>query len=158
MAAVRGWLEAVVLVSMLLTVAETLVPEGNIRKIAGFTGGVILMLTLLQPILRTDIGRLRLDFDSYSDAIEERQAELETEENKTLSGLIAEKSEAYISDKAAELGMEVRVTVRTELGEDGVPYPAEAEVTGPQSEALAAYIEDELGIPQERQVWHGKDE
>lgn len=157
MSAVREWLLSVVVVSMLLTVAESLIPEGSIRKIAGFIGGLILLLTLLQPILRTDLGRLRLNLESYGEAIESRQEELEKRESKDLEALIAEKTEAYISDKATRLGLDISVSVRTKWGTDGVPYPAEAEIQGPKSEALAAYMEEELGIPPERQVWNGTD-
>lgn len=155
MAAVREWLLSVVVVSLLLGVAEQLIPEGSIRKIAGFTGGLILLLTLLQPVLRTDLGRLRLERSDYGEAIAQRQKELTQQSDKELATLIARRTEAYISDKATQLGLEISVHVRTETGADGVPYPAEAEVRGPQSEDLATYIEQELGIPPERQVWHG---
>lgn len=155
MAALREWLAAVVVVSLLLSVAESLIPEGNIRKIAGFTGGLILLLTLLQPVLRTDLGRLRLDMSDYDREITQRQSVLAEEGKNELVGLIEEKAEAYISDKAKQLGLEITVRVRTEMGADGVPYPAEAELEGPRSQALAAYIEGELGIPPERQWWHG---
>lgn len=154
-AAAREWLLSVVAVSLLLTVAESLIPEGSIRKIAGFTGGLILLLTLLQPVLRTDLGRLRLDMGSYGKALEQRQSELEKTGDKELAALIGEKTEAYISDKAGSLGLSATVHVTTEWGADGVPYPAKVEIRGPRSEALAAYIEQELGIPPERQVWHG---
>ena len=57
-------------------------------------------------------------------------------------------------DKAAQLGLSVTVRVETETGAEGVPLPSAAEVEGPRSEELAAYMERELGIPRERQVWH----
>ncbi|MEG1593672.1 MAG: stage III sporulation protein AF [Oscillibacter sp.] len=155
MAALREWLAAVVVVSLLLGVAESLIPEGSIRKIAGFTGGLILMLTLVQPVLRTDLGRLRLDMDDYSGEITARQSSLAEEADQKLAGLIADQTEAYISDKATQLGLKITVRVRTEKGADGVPYPAEAEMSGPRSEALAVSIEEELGIPPERQDWNG---
>ena len=72
-AAVREWLTSVVAVTLLLTVAQTLIPEGNIRKIAAFTGGLALLAALLQPVLRTDLSRLELDLDAYGQAVEERR-------------------------------------------------------------------------------------
>ena len=156
-AALREWLLAVVTVTLLLSVAQTLIPEGSIRKIASFTGGLILLATLLQPVLRTDIGRLRLDFGSYASAVEERQTELESVQKEELSAIIAERTEAYISDKAGALGLSVTARVQVEIGEDGVPYPAAVEVDGPRSEELADYMEQELGIQTERQVWNGQE-
>ena len=152
--AVREWLSAVVAVAMLLTVAQTLMPEGTVRKIASFTGGLILLVALLQPVLGADLSRLDLDPDAYAAAIQERQAELEAAGSTELTERIETQTAAYISDKADALGLTVTVRVVTRPGEGGVPVPWSAEVTGPRSEALAAYMEQKLGIPRGRQVWH----
>ncbi len=152
--AVREWLSAVVAVAMLLTVAQALTPEGTIRKIASFTGGLILLVTLLQPVLGADLSRLDLNLDTYGQAIQERQAELEEAGSVELTERIETQTAAYISDKADALGLTVTVRVETQPGASGVPVPWSAEVTGPRSEALAAYIEEELGIPRGRQIWH----
>ena len=155
--AVREWLVSVVIVTLLLSVAQTMIPEGTIRKIASFIGGLILLITLVQPLLRTDLGSLRLHFEDYETAIQERQTELEDAGQEEMSSLIEEKTQAYILDKAGSLGLEVEVRVAAEYGEDGIPYPYEAEIDGPRSEELAAYMERELGIPEERQVWNEQE-
>lgn len=154
MAAVREWLETVVLVTMLLALVESMIPEGAVRRIAGFTGGVILLIALLRPLLSEESTGLRLDLERYTAALEARQEELAEAGSRALANGIAERTEAYILDKAAALGLSARVTVRTETGEDGVPVPAAAEVTAAWSPELAEYMEQELGIPEERQVWH----
>ena len=76
MEAVRAWLTSVVLVSVLLSAAQSLIPPGTVRKAAGFTGGLILLLVLLRPVLGADLEHLELDFDHYQAAVEERQEEL----------------------------------------------------------------------------------
>ena len=76
MEAVRAWLTSVVLVSLLLSVAQSLIPQGTVRQAASFTGGLILLLALLRPVLEADLDRLELDFSGYQAAVEERQAEL----------------------------------------------------------------------------------
>ena len=105
-------------------------------------------------MLRTDLSRLDLDLDAYTRAVEERQVELEQARDAELASVIASRTEAYILDKAARLGLSLTVRVETETGAEGVPLPWAAEVSGPRSEELAAYMERELGIPRERQVWH----
>ena len=72
----RAWLTSVVLVSVLLSAAQSLIPPGTVRKAAGFTGGLILLLVLLRPVLGADLEHLELDFDHYQAAVEERQEEL----------------------------------------------------------------------------------
>ena len=157
MEAVRAWLTSVVLVSVLLSAAQSLIPPGTVRKAAGFTGGLILLLVLLRPVLGADLDRLALDFSDYQTAVEERQAELADTQTEAMASIIAEQTEAYILDKAGELGLEVTVRVETRTGEDGVPVPWSAELTGARSEALASALETELGIPAERQVWHERN-
>ena len=58
MEAVRAWLTSVVLVSVLLSAAQSLIPPCTVRKAAGFTGGLILLLVLLRPVLGADLDRL----------------------------------------------------------------------------------------------------
>ena len=152
--AVRSWLTSIVSVTLILTVVQTLVPEGTLKKITGFTGGLLLLAALLQPVLRADLEGLELDLSAYGGAIEARQAELDAAGKEELAAIIAGRTAAYISDKADALGLEVSVRVETEPGEEGTPLPVSAELEGPYSQDLADWIAGELGIPAERQVWH----
>ena len=155
--ALREWLTSIVVVTLLLSVAQTLVPEGSVRRVASFIGGLILLAALLRPVLGADLERLRLDLDGYEQALQEAREELASSGETELTERIEERTAAYISDKADALGLEVTVRVETDLGDDGVPVPSAAEVTGPWSEELASYMEKELGIPRERQVWHERE-
>ena len=150
MEAVRAWLTSVVLVSVLLSAAQSLIPPGTVRKAAGFTGGLILLLG-------ADLEHLELDFDHYQAAVEERQEELADTQTEAMASIIAEQTEAYILDKAGELGLEVTVRVETRTEGNGIPVPWSAELTGSWSQALASALETELGIPAERQVWHERE-
>lgn len=152
--ALREWLTSVVVVTLLLSVAQTLVPEGSIRRVASFVGGLILLAALLRPLLGADLERLRLDLNGYEQALQEAQEELAASGETELAERIEERTAAYISDKADALGLEVAVRVETSAGPDGVRLPEKAELTGPYSRELADFMARELGIPAERQVWH----
>ena len=154
MSAVREWLTAIVAVSILLSLVQTLIPEGSIRKIAGFTGGLLLLIVLIRPIPGVDFQRLQLDLSDYEAAVSERQAELQQAEQEDMIQLIESRTGAYISDKAKALGLSVEVRVNTKTGPEGVPIPVSVQLRGPYSELLAVYIEEELGITRERQVWN----
>ena len=122
--AVRSWLTSIAAVTLMLTVVQTLVPEGTLRKISGFTGGLLLLAALLQPVLKTDLGRLRLDFSSYEEAIETRTAELDNAGKEELAAIIAGRTAAYISDKADALGLgNITVQVETEPGRERTGSP-----------------------------------
>ena len=154
MAALREWLTSVVVVSVLLAVVQTLIPEGTVRKIGAFTGGLILLVTLLQPLLGVDFEDLELRLEQSRETVEQRQQELEQAGERELAELIERQTAAYIWDKADALGLDLSAEVRVERGPDGIPLPVSATLTGTYSEALSAYLERELGIPRERQVWH----
>lgn len=153
MALLREWLFSLVTVTVLLSLVQLLIPEGSLRRIAGFIGGLLLLVTLLQPLLRVDADQLDWDLRGYAQAVEQRKAELEQERQEQLAGLIAERTQAYILDKAASLGLSPQVWVQTQQGAEGIPIPFSVQLDIPQSPALAAYMERELGIPKERQVW-----
>ena len=150
---VCSWLVSVVTVSMLLNVVRLLTPKGSVQKIAAFTGGLILLLALLRPLMGVEISKLLSDVGMYGESVGERREELAREEEKYLRQSIEERTAAYISNKAEALGTEVSVQVRTVLSSEGIPLPVEAEIAGAYTQELAEYIEQDLGIPAERQVW-----
>ena len=153
MAAARAWLTAVVSVTLLLSVIQMLTPKGSLREIASFVGG-LLLLAVLCGLGSVDLSAVSLNLDAYRQTVEQRQAELEQEGQKELVGLIEAELESYISDKAADMGLTLRVQVTVEPDGSGVPVPVSVELTGPRSEVLSRWLETELGVPAERQVWN----
>ena len=138
MGALREWLTSVVTVSVLLAVAQTMIPEGTVRKIGAFTGGLILLVTLLQPLLGVDFEDLELRLEQSREAVEQRQQELEQAGEREVAELIERQTAAYIWDKADALGLDLSAEVRVERGPDGIPLPVSATLTGTYSEALSA--------------------
>lgn len=152
---IRTWLLSIVVTSLAVSLAETLVTVGTLRRVLSMTGGLILLLVVLQPLLRVDLKNLKLDLSQYQESVEQRRTELEKADDEQLAKLIAEKTESYISDKAKQLGLTCTARVTTKTGENGVPYPASATLSCAPSAELSAYLEQELGIPKERQSWNG---
>ena len=152
--ALREWLTSIVVVTLLLSVAQTLVPERSIRRVASFVGGLILLAVLMRPVLGTDLERLQLDLGGYEQELKNAREELASSRETELTERIEERTAAYISDKADALGLKVAVRVEATTGPDGVSLPEKVELTGPYSRELADFMTRELGIPAERQVWH----
>lgn len=152
---VRQWLSSIVVVSLLLSVVQSLVPKGSLRRVASFLSGLVLLAVLLEPFPKLDLEGLKLwDLQEETEKV---RRQLETEQETALKAGIAEQTGAYISDKAAALGLTVQARVETRTGEDGVPLPWSADMEGEYAEELAQWIEAELDIPRERQVWHGRE-
>lgn len=158
MEALGKWLLSVSATALAVSVLQTLIPEGGIRRVATFIGGLLLLAVLLRPVLGVDFSSLTVGLADWSEQVEQRTAELEQTQKDALAEGIEERTAAYISDKAAALGLTVTARVETETGEDGIPIPSAVEVDGPRSPELETYIAQELGIPPERQVWNGQDD
>ena len=152
---VRQWLSSIVVVSLLLSVVQSLVPKGSLRRVASFLSGLVLLAVLLEPLPKLDLEGLELR--GLQEETEKVRRQLEAEQETALKAGIAEQTEAYISDKAASLGLTAEGRVETVAGADGVPVPWRVEVEGGYTEELAQWMETELGIPRERQDWHGRE-
>lgn len=157
MESLRTWLSSIVAVTLLIAMAESLVPEGTMRRVAGFTGGLVLLLALVRPVLAGGLPDLTLETEKWTAAIEDQQASLSRQGEDALAALIAERTASYIWDKGAALGLEVKANVETRTGEAGLPVPERVELEGPYSKKLADYITHELNIPPERQVWNEQE-
>ena len=148
----RSWLLGVVACAVLVSLAGQLTDGGTMKKIVRFAGGMLLMLTMLRPLLGLDLAVLDVDLASYREAVSQLKLELAQRQEDALSARIAAETEAYIEDKADELGLSVRAKVKMEE-EDGVPLPVSVTLYGTENAALADYIERELGIAKEDQLW-----
>lgn len=154
MTAIRTWLTSIVVCSLFLSMLQAMIPEGTIRKVSSFTGGLLLLVCVLGPLIHLNSQSVEWDLSKYHIDIEHQQQIWMEDTKKELAQRIGEETEAYISDKAAQLGMELSVCVETDCREDGLIVPASVQLFSPYSPALSACIEKDLGIPPERQVWH----
>lgn len=156
MTIIREWLLGVLAASLLAALAEHLTPEGVVRKIGKLTGGLVVLIAILQPVLKLDAPTLSLTLSQYRDDLGNYEAQVDTENFYLMKDIIEQRTGAYIQDKAAQLGIEctAQVTCRAESTQD-YPYPASVTVvgdlTGDQREKLSLLIESELAIPPEEQ-------
>ena len=156
MTLIRTWLLSVTVSAMVIAVAEALMPEGSVKRVGKLTGGLILILGLLQPLTH-------LSYDDLYDLVEGlpaaqlQQEKLAEESSQAWKTGIEQELASYIVDKAAQLGATCGAAVKCRLGEDGIPVPERVTVsgalTGAQKEALSAYLEEELGLPREAQLY-----
>ena len=151
----RSWLLSVMSAALILAMIYTLVPKGTIRTIAQFTGGLVLILVILQPLLQLDPGSWKLQYREYETQIDEQIDTYRKDYQEELRTIIEEETAAYISGKGLELGIQCRPVVTTKLRDD-IPYPAEVTLDTEWDEALSRYITQELDIPAENQHWQGR--
>lgn len=155
---IRSWLVGITCAAMVVALCESLAPSGAVRKVGRFTGGLVLLIAILQPVMKLDMQDLSGLLTEYRAAAGGYSAQLETENTKLMKDIIEEQTGAYILDKAAALGVEnCTVTVKATDSGGEYPIPEAVTVTGTLTEqqrnALSRQIEADLAIPAERQAW-----
>ena len=150
---IRTWLLGIVAAAAAASLAECLVSQRAIRRVARLAGGVLMVLAMLRPLGSLSPAELPLSYPAYREEIDALTERYQAEQNSTLSALIAEETAAYIVDKAAALGLETEAEVRVAPDGEGVPLPREVRLTIPRDSALSDWLAEELGIPAEAQYW-----
>ena len=157
MSALLGdWIRALVGAAVFCTIALALCPKGRARRVLNMACACVMALALLSPIAGLDMTSLSKAIGRYSDAAREITDSAEASAEEYEQTVIARECEAYISDRAASLGVELQeVRVNARWSEEGFWYPWESRAACSESdrETLSAVIEAELGIPAERQSW-----
>lgn len=156
---VTNWIRALVGAAVFCALAAALCPEGRPKRVLRAACGVVMAAALLSPVAALDTEALPKAMARYSEAAR-RQAESAAESADRLNRTIIESEcEAYILDKAAQLGLDgLRAEVTARWSDEGFWYPWEARLGGPESgrAELGRLIEAELGIPAERQSWEAE--
>ena len=153
--AVRQWLLGVACTALFLAAADSLAPDGSVKKVCRLAGGLALLLAVVSPLLRLDSGMLADALEGYRAQLQSYEETL-TEQNKLFyQTIIEENTAAYIVDKAEEMGISCQAEVTYSYDGNGVPCPWEVTARGNWTdearEALERLLEDDLGVPPQRQ-------
>lgn len=156
MSELRMWLFRIVVVSILCSVGEGLIPVGSMKRMGKLVCGLMMLWVMLSPL--TKAGDYWEEFSiSYPMGMEEQVKELERQTEETRKTIIEEKYEAYIMDKAKKLGVECTAEVGCRLGEEGLYLPEYARMTGRFSDVIQSrmtqLLEEELQLPVQRQEY-----
>lgn len=157
MSALRDWVLGVAAAAILAALAQTLMPEGPVKRVGKLTCGLVLLAAILRPLpqFRPEGGQRWLE--DYFQGVEEIESELKQGRQEQLEQVIEEEAAAYILDKAAQLGLKCTVSVECRTDEAGNPMPAAVFVRGAAPgeawDSLSAAIADELGIPAAEQYF-----
>ena len=152
----RTWVLGITAASLVIAVAQALMPEGTVKKVGKLTGGLILVLVLLQPLARLDYQAL-YDRVASLPAGALTQEALAKETSLPLEEGIEAELAAYIAEKGEALGCPCIARVDCTPDETGVPIPTRVTVTGTfspdQQEPLQTLITQDLGIALEDQTY-----
>ena len=149
----RAWLLGIVLTAFASGLARQLAPQGREQAMVRLVCGLLLALAILRPLAGQEWERLEVDLAGLAGQSGELAETYRKNQQESLSAIIEEKTETYIWDKANRLGLACTAEVSAVPGMGGIPLPDSVVIHGPYSEALAGIIEEEVGIPAEKQIW-----
>jgi len=159
---IRTWILTVTVSAMIIALAEGLMPQGTVKRVGRLTGGLVLMLGILQPLVHMDYDELFLVANGLGEVVVESREEQDMRNNEAMKSIIEKELSAYALDKAQTLGLGCTVSITCHLGENDVPYPDQAVVTGLSGEArkqtMMRLLREDLGIPDARQIYEGGEE
>lgn len=155
MHAVGEYIFSVCVAALLCGLLTPLLKKGPAGDGAKLITGIFLLLTVLRPLTGIDLPALE-NLTAYirSDV---QQAVLNGEEktHQEFSGIIKERSAAYILQKAEALGLQI--TVNVIVSEDTLPIPQAVYLTGAAApyakKQLQDVIQRDLGIAKENMIW-----
>ena len=158
---VRSWLLAVLSACILCAVAESLMPSGTVKRVGKLVCGLVLLCALLSGGEGLDLSESRTWMQQWRAGLETEQQELENQVQEEMKVIIEEEFEAYIVDKAAQLGLDC--TVQVTCGKEGELWvPEQVRIAGGLGAEEQAQLErilwEELEIPRERQKYEGGEE
>ena len=154
MSLLKTWLFGVIAAAMALSILYALVPKGALLTIAKCTGGLIMLLVVVRPLLALDPAALHIRYEEWDRLIGQQTEAYTAENQQKMEAIIQKETAAYISEKAAQLGLNCHPRVEV-TWRGGVPYPGSVTLDMAENRALSAILEEDLGIPPSEQHWLG---
>ena len=152
----RGYLIRLTAAAILGAMLRRLAPSGGAGRAVRLGAGLLVLVTAFAPIASLDPVAATQDFVRHGYADPLTTESFGKTVNELMSTLITEQAEAYILDKAQELGLTLTAEVTARV-EDTYPVPDSVKLSGSptaaQKAALTEIIAAELKIPEERQEW-----
>ena len=159
MDSVRNWILGVVAVGLLVSLCQSLSPEGKTQKVSRFCGGLLLFLAVVTPIVRWDITGTLQAFQDYCESLTVSQEEVAQAGSTVLETQVCQRTQQYLQEQAQQLGAEVTVQVTCKTRE-GVPVPDAVTVTGiltdAQRQKLTQCIQTGFGLTGEQITYQTK--
>lgn len=153
---IGAYLVSVATATILLSLVQSLLPKGAVKQVAGFVGGLLVVLAVLSPIVKIDPEEIVRSASRFQRQTRSMTQQIQTENEALMAPIIKERCETYILDKARQQGAEIQAEVTLEE-QNGYPCPVSVVLTGavtPEQRAwLTQEISQSMGIPAQRQEW-----
>ena len=159
---VKSWLLSMTCAALIAALALALCPDGFPKKLTRWAGGLLLLLAVLGPVKGLEGGDMAEALAKYRLWSDETVQVMAEESQEMRKAIIARQTAAYISDKAAALGIrDPQVWVECRWTGDGFPAPESVTVRGSGTQeawrALQQAITADFGLTESQQTLERTD-
>lgn len=99
MSLLKTWLFGVIAAAMALSILYALVPKGALLTIAKCTGGLIMLLVVVRPLLALDPAALHIRYEEWDRLIGQQTEAYTAENQQKMEAIIQKETAAYIYRK-----------------------------------------------------------
>ncbi len=129
--------------------------KGSMGTGIKFVCGCFMLLTVLSPLTGLQLRGVNYMFTDVSAEADTLRESGENSARNQLTAIITEQTQAYILDKAEDLG--ASITVQVQCSVDELPVPSSVQISGTVSpyakKRLTDIITEDLGIRKEELTW-----
>lgn len=157
MVSIREYAISVIAAALLCSVITDLLQNTAAKGPVKLICGMVLTIVVAAPLWNVDL-RYPLEFSTaLSDAADAAVRDGEALSREALYQVIKQETQAYIQDKAAQLGADL--SIRIDLSEEDLPLPQRAVISGrittEGKRQLQQILQTQLGIAKENVLWTG---
>lgn len=156
MVSIRQYLLSIIAAAIICGVAVSLMNKKDTQaSILKLLTGIFMAITIIAPLTKFDFTNLQDFALGFSEDAQNAVTVGEEFADNQMRENITQQVEAYIQDKAMDLGADLKIDV--ELSHQNPPVPLAVTICGAVSpytkSVLSRYIENNLAIPEENQAW-----
>ncbi len=154
---VRNYVLRIVIAAIVCAIARSLIKEKTATgKMVNLISGILMAVTILAPIATISFKNITNFYENISIDADAFVSDGKNASQESIAEIIKSQTEAYILDKANNLGLQIAVEV--ELDDSNNSIPCGVVISGAVSPyakgTLGTYMQEELGIPKENQKWN----
>lgn len=156
MDSLRAYILSVVASSVICACVQLLIGrKGTSASLIKMLCGIYMAFVLIAPLQGIDFSIYSDYFAGFMGEVNAVVTDGENIANLERREIIKQETQSYILDKAVRLGADIAVEVT--LSADDWPIPSGIIIKGAVSpyvkKVLTQYIEEQIGIPEEAQIW-----
>lgn len=157
MASIGAYIISILCAAIVCGILSSLVSKDKVSGgIIRLISGIFLAITAVAPLVKMKWEELDIYLSSVQVDAAAAAEEGSQTANAETAAIIKKELEAYILEKAS--AMDLSISAQITMTEDFPPQPESVRLSGSVSpynrKMISKYIANDLGIPEERQVWN----